>query len=138
MPGPAPTHYPQFPQAFLQHARDTLRRKTAPHCLVQRARLALLLDTSHRLGHGEAGDAVGLSAPQVARGRGAGPPGTSPWPTSPGGAERSAFPPLDRAVVKALACEAVAQTEVPLSPHYLSLWHVPCSHLSASRTAASS
>jgi hypothetical protein len=69
MPGPAPTHCPQFPEAFLQHARDTLRRKTAPHCLVQRARLALLLEASAHLGHGEAGDAVGLSAPQVARWR---------------------------------------------------------------------
>jgi hypothetical protein len=69
MPGPVPTHCPLFPEAFLQHAHDTLRRRTAPHCLVQRARLALLLDESPHLGHGEAGDAVGLSGPQVRRWR---------------------------------------------------------------------
>jgi Homeodomain-like domain len=69
MPGPGPTHCPQFPEAFLQRARDTLRRRAAPHCLVQRARLALLLEESPHLGHAEAGDAVGLSVPQVRRWR---------------------------------------------------------------------
>jgi hypothetical protein len=94
MPGPAPTHYPQFPQAFLQHARDTLRRKTAPHCLVQRARLALLLDTSHRLGHGEAGDAVGLSAPQVARWRRRWAAGDFALADLPGRGRKVGFSPL--------------------------------------------
>ena len=69
MPGPAPTHRPQFPEPFLQRARHTLRRKTAPHCLVQRARLALLLEESPHVGHGRAGEAVGLSGPQVRRWR---------------------------------------------------------------------
>jgi hypothetical protein len=69
MPGPAPTHCPQFPEVFLQHARDTLHRKTAPHCLVQRARLALLVEESPHLGPSQAGDTVGLSGPQVRRWR---------------------------------------------------------------------
>jgi DDE superfamily endonuclease len=61
--------------------------------------------------------AVASACPAVRSGAGgsAGPPGTSRWPTPPGGAARRSFPPLDRATVKALACEAVAQTELPLS-----------------------
>ena len=69
MPGPAPVHCPRFPEAFLQHARDTVGRRTAPHGLVQRARLALLLAQSPHLPHPEAGQTVGLSAPQVRRWR---------------------------------------------------------------------
>jgi hypothetical protein len=69
MPGPAPSRCPRFSGAFLQHASDTLRRKTAPHCLVQRARLALLLHRSPHLAHEEAGEAVGLSGRQVRRWR---------------------------------------------------------------------
>lgn len=45
----------------------------------------------------------------------AGRPVTSPWPTPPAGAGRPLFPPLDHALVKATACESVAQTEQPLS-----------------------
>ncbi len=69
MPGPAPSDCPRLPEAVLRHARDTLRRKTAAHCLVQRARLALLLDTAPQLGHEQAGAAVGLSGRQVRRWR---------------------------------------------------------------------
>jgi DDE superfamily endonuclease len=50
-----------------------------------------------------------------ANGGGAGPTGTSLWRTSRAGGARPAFPPLDQAVVKAIACEAVFQTERPLS-----------------------
>src|SRR5262245_29647243 len=45
----------------------------------------------------------------------AGRQATSPWRTSPGGAASPAFPPRDAAVVKAIACEVVSQTELPLS-----------------------
>jgi hypothetical protein len=45
----------------------------------------------------------------------AGPRGTSPWRTPRGAAERPVFPPLDQALVKALACERVAETGLPLS-----------------------
>src|SRR5262249_26539265 len=44
-----------------------------------------------------------------------GRPGTSPSRIVPDGAESPSFPPLDRAVVKALACELVAETKRPLS-----------------------
>jgi hypothetical protein len=39
----------------------------------------------------------------------------SPWTIVKGGGGRPIFPPLDRALVKALACERVAETGLPLS-----------------------
>jgi hypothetical protein len=40
---------------------------------------------------------------------------TSPWRTRLGAGESPIFPPRDQAVVKAIACEAVSQTQLPLS-----------------------
>ncbi len=40
---------------------------------------------------------------------------TSPWRIRPGAGESPIFPPRDQAVVKAIACEAVSQTQLPLS-----------------------
>jgi hypothetical protein len=44
-----------------------------------------------------------------------GPRETFPWTTSRDGAARRIFPPLDHALVKAVACELVAETKQPLS-----------------------
>lgn len=44
-----------------------------------------------------------------------GPRGTLSWTTSQAGAARRIFPPLDHALVKAVACELVAETQQPLS-----------------------
>ena len=44
-----------------------------------------------------------------------GPRGIFPWTTSQDGAARRIFPPLDHALVKAVACELVAETRQPLS-----------------------
>jgi hypothetical protein len=44
-----------------------------------------------------------------------GPRETFPWTTSRDGAARRIFPPLDHALVKAVACELVAETQPPLS-----------------------
>lgn len=44
-----------------------------------------------------------------------GPWGTLRWTTSRDGAARRLFPPLDHALVKAVACELVAETKQPLS-----------------------
>src|SRR4029079_15137705 len=40
---------------------------------------------------------------------------TSPWPTRQGAGGSPIFPPRDQAIVKAIACEAVSQTRLPLS-----------------------
>jgi hypothetical protein len=45
----------------------------------------------------------------------AGPAATSPWPITPAAGASPPFPPRDRAIVKAIACEAVCQTKLPLS-----------------------
>ena len=44
-----------------------------------------------------------------------GPRGIFPWRTSRDGAVRRIFPPLDHALVKAIACELIAETQQPLS-----------------------
>lgn len=44
-----------------------------------------------------------------------GPVATSPWPTKQAAGASPPFPPRDRAIVKAIACEAVCQTKLPLS-----------------------
>jgi DDE superfamily endonuclease len=44
-----------------------------------------------------------------------GPRGTFAWKTNRDGAVRPEFPPLDHALVKAVACELVAETQPPLS-----------------------
>ena len=44
-----------------------------------------------------------------------GPRETFPWPMAQDGAARPIFPPLDQALVKAVACELVAETKQPLS-----------------------
>jgi hypothetical protein len=44
-----------------------------------------------------------------------GPRGTFPWKTSRAGAGRRIFPPLHHALVKAVACALVAETQQPLS-----------------------
>ena len=48
-------------------------------------------------------------------GAAAGPRATFPWTISQAGAARRIFPPLDHALVKAVACELVAETQQPLS-----------------------
>jgi hypothetical protein len=44
-----------------------------------------------------------------------GPVATSPWPIKQAAGASPPFPPRDRAIVKAIACEAVCQTKLPLS-----------------------
>jgi DDE superfamily endonuclease len=52
---------------------------------------------------------------QYAVGDPVGSRGILPWQTSRDGAARRIFPPLDHALVKAVACELVAETRQPLS-----------------------
>ena len=52
---------------------------------------------------------------QCSGGAAAGPRGILPWTTSQDEAARQIFPPLDHALVKAVACELVAETKQPLS-----------------------
>ncbi len=57
----------------------------------------------------------GYTRIRYAFGGAAGPAATLPWPIKRGAGESPIFPPRDQAVVKAIACEAVSQTRLPLS-----------------------
>ena len=115
MPGPLSAFCPAFPEEFLVTARTTLRQKTAPHQLVQRSRLVLLLHENPHLAQETAGRQVGLSGRQVLRWRQRWAAGDFSLDDIPGRGCKAAFSPLDQAVVKAIACELVSQTKVPLS-----------------------
>src|SRR5438445_1031798 len=115
MPGPLSAFCPAFPtiswrKPVARSAARPLRSK--PSSVVvsssccKRTRTCL----SRRRGVGSA-----FRAARCCAGGNAGPPAISPWPTPWDGAARPSFPPLDQAVVKALACELVAQTKQPLS-----------------------
>jgi hypothetical protein len=77
--------------------------------------LVLLLDETPALPNVAAGIAGGCIPTPYASGGGGGPKATSPWWTSRGAGESPSFPPRDRAIVKAIACEAVSQTRLPSS-----------------------
>ena len=115
MPGLAPMFCPVFPEDFLRQARFEVRRKTASHQSVQRYQLALLLHEAPHLGHEVAGQCGGLSGRQVRRWRQRWAAGDFAVADASGRGRKAHFPPLDQAVVKAVACELVAETNQPLS-----------------------
>src|SRR3954471_5903078 len=115
MAGPRSAVCPVFPEDFVAEARATVRRKTAPHQHVQRYGLVLVLHEDPHLPQQEAGRRVGLSGRQVLRWRQRWAAGDFSVADTPGWGRKAPFPPLDHAVVKALACELVAQTKQPLS-----------------------
>src|SRR5262249_35592516 len=78
-------------------------------------RLALVHDESPTLSNVAAGPSLSCTPTPYAFGDGAGPKATSPWLTRQDAGGSPIFPPRDQAVVKAIACEAVSQTQLPLS-----------------------
>ena len=115
MPGPAPTVCPVFPEGFLRQARGEVRRKTASPLSVQRYQLARLLHEEPHVGHVEAGQRVGLSGCQVRRWRKRWATGDFSVADASGRGRKAFFPPLDHALVKAVACALVVETKQPLS-----------------------
>ncbi len=116
MCGPLPSYRPEFPSTFLEQAEQIARQRTVPYQLRQRAALVLLL-SHHNPWCPTARRHSGCSSIRVqcAVGDTVGSRGTFPWKTSRDGAARRIFPPLDHALVKAVACELVAETKQPLS-----------------------
>jgi hypothetical protein len=113
--GPLSAFCPQFPEYFLATVHATLRRKTAPQQLIPRCRLVLLLHENPHLGQDAAGRQVGLSGRQVLRWRQRWAAGDFSVDDTPGRGRKAAFSLLEQALVKATACELVAQTKQPLS-----------------------
>ena len=104
-----------FLRTFCGKPACEVRRKTAPHQSVQRYQLALLLHQEPHVPHEAAGQRVGLSGCQVRRWRKRWATGDFSVADATGRGARPFFPPLDHALVKAVACELVAETKQPLS-----------------------
>jgi transposase len=115
MPGPAPLDRPAFPDEFLDNCRSLVRRRTVPHSERQRARLVLLLHESPDLSNVAAGALVELHSNSVHRWRQRWARGNFFLADQAGRGRKPPFLPRDRAIVKAIACEAVCQTKLPLS-----------------------
>jgi len=92
MPGPRPSLC-TFPDAFVQEARDAVRRRTLALQTVQRYRLVLLLHEDPSLGNEDASLMVGLSARQVQRWRGRWARGDWSVDDLPGRGRKAAFSP---------------------------------------------
>ena len=104
MPGPSPAPC-TFPEDFVQVALDTVRRRTVAVQVVQRFRLALLLHEQPDMKNEEAGKEVGLSARQVQRWRSRWAAGDFSIEDQAGRGASPLFPPLDQALIEAMACE---------------------------------
>ena len=114
MPGPSPVPC-TFPDDFVQVALDTVRRRTVAVQVVQRFRLALLLHEQPDMKNDQAAKEVGLSARQVQRWRSRWAAGDFSIEDQPRRGASPFFPPLDQALIEAMACEVIAETEQPLS-----------------------
>ena len=97
MPGPRPARC-TFPDAFVQEARASVRRRTVAVQVVQRFRLVLLLHEQPRLRNEDAADAVGLSARQVQRWRNRWAAGDFSVEDHPGRGRKPAFSPAGPSV----------------------------------------
>lgn len=115
MRGPLPSYRPEFPTTFWEQAEQIVRQRTVPYQWRQRATLVLLFHQQPLVSNSEAAARVQLHLRSVQRWRPVGPRGTFPWKTSRDGDARRLFPPLDQALVKAVACELIAETKQPLS-----------------------
>ena len=115
MAGPHPVFCPWFPEPFWEMARKEVRRKTASHRSVQRSQLAILVHAHPDWDQERLGRHVGLSARQVQRWRKRWAAGNFSLDDVAGAAARPLFPPRDHAMIKALACERVAETGEPIS-----------------------
>ena len=115
MAGPNPIYCPTFPSEFLELARKEVRRKTAPQRSVQRSRLALLVHEHPTWDQERLGREVGLSCSQVHRWRKRWAAGDFSLSDIAGRGRKVDFSPRDHALVKALACERVAETGEPIS-----------------------
>jgi len=62
MPGPEPLYQPEFSEEQVAEAQDLVGKRQAPHSLVQRARLVLLLLEQPGLPNPEAGRRLGVHA----------------------------------------------------------------------------
>jgi len=111
MAGPAPVYCPTFSDEFLEQ----VRRRTASQRSVQRSRLALLVHEHPDWDQEQLGRCVGMSGRQVHRWRKRRAAGHFSLDDLSGRGRKAVFPPRDQTLVKALACERVAETGEPIN-----------------------
>ena len=92
MPGPLPA-FCNFPDDFLQDARDSMRRRTVAVQVAQRCRLVLLLHEQPGMSNEDAAQAVGFSPRQVQRWRSRWVGGDFSVEDLPGRGRKPAFSP---------------------------------------------
>jgi hypothetical protein len=115
MRGPLPSYRPEFPPTFLEQAEKLAWQRTVPYQVRHRAALVLLLFQQLLLSNSEAAQWVPLHPRSGRRWRHRWATGDFCLDDKPGRGSKAAFPPLDHALVKAVACELVAETKQPLS-----------------------
>jgi hypothetical protein len=115
MAGPRSAFCPVFPEDFLVEARAVVRRKTAPHHHASALVSPSCCTRTHTSVRTRRGVESASRAARCCAGASAGLREISPWRTLLDAAVRRRFPPLEQALVKATACELVAQTKEPLS-----------------------
>jgi len=113
--GPTPLYRPRFPPLFVEQAQCLVRQRTVAYQLQQRAQLVLLLEADPVLSNSRAGAEVHLHPNTVRYWRRRWDLGEFFLADAPGRGRKSVFPPLEQALVKAVAREAVHQSGLPLS-----------------------
>jgi hypothetical protein len=115
IPGPSPLHQPVFLPYFVEFCQQILRQRSASYAQHQRARLVLLLHEHPALDSATAATRVALHPNSVRLWRQRWCQGDFSLEDLPGRGRKTTFPPAEQALVKAIACEAVYQTDLPLS-----------------------
>ena len=123
--GVPPEWQPRFSGKYVRQARLTAKRRNAPHVLVQRARLALLLYRYPSMPSPEAARRLGQSSGWVYRWRRLWAAEGFRLDDLPRSGRPRVYSATDRAVVIAVACEFPGQRDLPLSRHFASsIWEV--------------
>ena len=115
MRGPLSTYQPTFSPEFLAEAQQAVRQRKVPAGRRQRAALVCLLHAEPRLSHGQAAVRVGMQAISVRRWRQRWASGEFSLEDRSGRGRKAVFSPVERALVQAIACEVIFETERPLS-----------------------
>ena len=115
MPGPPPSDRPAFPAEFLEKCRGLVRRRTVSLAQYQRARLRSCSMNHQPCPTSRLVRSWNCIPIPYAFGVTFGLKATSLWRIRQDADGSPLFPPRDQAVVKAIACEAVSQTQLPLS-----------------------
>jgi transposase len=113
--GPLPSDRPECPSPFLAQAEKLAQQRTAPYQVRPRALLVLLLYQQPLVSNREAVERVQRHRRSVQRWRCRWAQGDVCLEDKPGRGRKAVPPPLDHALVKAVACELVAETKQPLS-----------------------